>query len=140
MCHLFCFSPTYLILFFIPFSFGQCCRSPTTGDANSPYNASCANANAEGGNPALGVVGPGHTWLKEPLLFDLSNDVAQAHPLAKSDRNYPTALAAVNAVFRSMNESLHDGKHVSVATFKADIHTALCCNRTHVVCRCTELP
>ena len=119
---------------------GSCCRSPTTGDANTPYNASCANSNAEGGNPALGVVGPGHTWLTEPLLFDLSVDVAQAHPLAKSDQNYATALAAVTAVFRTMNESLHDGKLASVANFKADIHTALCCNRTHAVCRCTELP
>ena len=113
--------------------------SPATGDANTPYNASCSNSEAKGGNPALGVVGQQHAWLKVPLLFDFSVDVAQAHPLTVGSALHTEALRDVEAVLTKMNTSLWlPNKLMSTANFKSDFSTAVCCNRTNVVCRCHE--
>ena len=107
---------------------GSCCRSPTTGDANTPYNASCANHGAT--DPALGVISPlGNTWLEVPLLFDLSVDVAQAEPLATGSTAHATALSAIELAVGWMNASLHDGKLLSKPVYRSDLSTAECCNR-----------
>lgn len=68
---------------------GSCCRSPTTGDANTPYNSSCSNSGAP--NPQLGVQ-EAKRWLDSPLLFDMSVDVAQAEPLTEGTALHTQAL------------------------------------------------
>ena len=116
---------------------GSCCRSPTTGDANTPFNKSCANSGAT--NPTLGVLTP-HRWLDRPLLFDLSADVAQAEPLAPGSALHTQALQAVEAATAWMNASLRDRKLLSIRDGRSVLAEAECCNRSNVVCRCEELP
>lgn len=117
---------------------GSCCRSPTTGDANTPYNSSCANSGAT--DPALGVLN--HTsWLETPLLFDLRVDVAQAEPLQPGSSSHAAALAAVTNATAWMTASLREeGKLLSKPVYRSDLSKAECCNRDNVVCRCKELP
>ena len=116
---------------------GSCCRSPTSGDANTPYNSSCANSGAT--DPALGVVRP-KTWLETPLLFDLSVDVAQAEPLAPASPLHAEALRAIEAAVAEMRASLVAEKLISKPNYRSDLSKAECCNRDNVVCRCEELP
>jgi hypothetical protein len=112
----------------------QCCRSSTTGDANTPYNATCSDPE--------GALGYAERWLPidAPLLFDMSVDVGQEMPLAAGSAAHATALKAIQAALRQHNASLHNGKLQSVPNYKADLSQKACCNSSNVVCRCTELP
>lgn len=106
----------------------QCCRG-ANGDANTPYNATCAIGGALGYLP---------TWLDAPLLFDLTVDVAQSTPLKLGTAAHTAAWRAVNASVAAMHTSLMNDKHST-----ADYHSRgakICCNPDNVVCRCTEKP
>eukprot|EP01052_Picozoa_sp_SAG31_P020659 SAG31_NODE_1564_length_7868_cov_5.665766_8_plen_144_part_00 len=129
-------TPRYSAMYLVGYM-GSCCRSPTTGDANTPYNKSCANAGAA--DPMLGVLLP-HRWLDSPLLFDLSVDVAQAEPLSPGSTLHAQALQETEAATAWMNASLRDGKLLSKRDGRSILSEAECCNRTNVVCRCEELP
>eukprot|EP01047_Picozoa_sp_COSAG01_P035205 COSAG01_NODE_2685_length_7253_cov_6.363153_6_plen_171_part_00 len=51
----------------------SCCRDPATGDANTPFNRSCARGSPD---PTLAPT-QSSGWLRSPLLFDLSVDVVR---------------------------------------------------------------
>ena len=110
----------------------QCCRSPVSGNANTPFNHTCQR-----GGGALGFE---TRWLPVPLLFDMSVDVGQENPLTPGTSRHTQALAAVTAALRAHNASLHDGKLQSVPDYKHDLTQKVCCNPNNVVCRCKELP
>ena len=112
----------------------QCCRSSTTGDANTPYNSTCSSP--------FGALGYAAKWLPidAPLLFDMSVDVGQETPLVAGSAAHGAALKAIQAALQQHNASLHDGKLQSVPSYKADLKQKACCNSSNVVCRCTELP
>eukprot|EP01050_Picozoa_sp_SAG11_P017068 SAG11_NODE_2409_length_3396_cov_1.523506_4_plen_330_part_00 len=129
-------TPRWSAMFMVGYM-GSCCRSPTTGDANTPYNRSCANQNAS--DPRLGVV-TSRAWLRTPLLFDMLVDVAQAEPLQPGSPLHSQALLEIEAAVQWMNASLNDGQLRSQVKRGADLATAACCNRSNVVCRCDELP
>ena len=110
----------------------QCCRSHETGNANTPYNQTCAR----GMGNDLGFV---PRWLETPLLFDLASDVGQEAPLVPGSALHKEALAAIAAVLARQNTSLHDGKLQSVPSYAHDLAQKVCCNESNVVCRCEEL-
>eukprot|EP00040_Diaphanoeca_grandis_P026651 m.149638 g.149638 ORF g.149638 m.149638 type:complete len:596 (-) comp30673_c0_seq1:57-1844(-) len=105
----------------------QCCRG-ANGDANTPYNATCAKGGALGFTP---------TWLKTPLLFDLTVDVAESTPIPTSSPKHAMVLQQVQAVLATMQESLATDM-IDHADYRSDLSTKICCNKTNVVCRCHE--
>lgn len=106
----------------------QCCRG-ANGDANTPYNQTCAQGGALGFHP---------TWLDVPLLFNLTIDVAQSTPLVFGTTEHTDAWEAVSGAMTAMLTSLQTDNTKSTPIYKGG--PKICCNETNVVCRCTELP
>jgi len=76
------------------------------------------------------------THHKQPLIFDLSVDPAEAHPLAVGSKRYKTAEAAVQRAVGDYNKSFARD-HKSAVHWNSDPKIAPCCNKKNLACRCS---
>jgi len=70
-----------------------------------------------------------------PLIFDLSKDVAEEHPLKPSDPHYSKALSSVTSVLKAFEQDLKND-NVSKVDYTTSRDAQPCCNPKNSFCRC----
>ena len=81
------------------------------------------------------VTAPAKEW-DPPLIFDLANDPAEAHPLTHDDPRYAGVLEKVETAFESIATSVLQD-NTTVADYSNDYKNRPCCNQTSRLCLCS---